>query len=78
MNEARIPRFCLGKYTYLDKYFLMKFTLFSIKAYVRSHSMDTYSKGIYIEATKDSFIQTEYIFLLYPLPGLLLLNHEKE
>ena len=40
MNEARIPQFCLGKYTYLDKYFLMKFTLFSIKAYVRNHSMD--------------------------------------
>ena len=40
MNEARIPQFCLGKYTYLDKYFLMKFTLFSIKAYVRNHSRD--------------------------------------
>ena len=40
MYEAGIPRFCLGKYTYLDKYFLMKFTLFSIKAYVRNHSMD--------------------------------------
>lgn len=37
---SKNSQFCLGKYTYLDKYFLMKFTLFSIKAYVRNHSMD--------------------------------------
>ena len=57
MLSIRPPQFCLGKYTYSGKHFLMKFILFFIKALCeKSLNGQGYPNGIYIEIIKDSSV----------------------